>query len=97
MVCFVADVFAVAVPGKRNPQLRQLEKALGGQCGLAKGNVAVHTLTVKQRLGHFPDAVGVAPGQGQLVVGLLVTAGIPAGAGGALFRNQQNILLAVLP
>ena len=97
MVCFVADVFAVAVPGEGNPQLCQLEKALGGQCGLAKGNVAVHTLAVKQRFGHFPDAVGVAPGQGQLVVGLLVTAGIPAGAGGALFRNQKNILLAVLP
>ena len=97
VVGLVADVLAVAVAGERHAQLDQLQEALGRERGLAQGNITIHAAARKQCVGHLAHAVGVAPGQGQLVVGLFVAAGVAAGSARAVFGDQHNIPLAQLP
>ena len=91
VVRFVSDKFAVGTVGKGNAELHQVVKAPRGKCRLAQGLVPVDAAALKQVLSHAADAVRIASGDGQLVVGLLVRSGISGSTGHPIFREQRQI------
>ena len=91
VVGLVAHEFPHFVAGKGHPQLHQLEESLGRPRGLAQSQVPVHVLPV-QGVGHVLHAVALPARQGELVVGLLVAAGVAGGAVAHVLRHQQHIL-----
>ena len=97
MVGFVADVFPVTAARKFHAKLRQPQKARRGERRLAQRGIAVNALAVKKRLRHFAHTVSIAAGERQLVIGLLVAAGIAAGAAEPVLGQQQNVVLTGTP
>ena len=76
MVGLVADIFPVTVHREFHTQLAQVHEAPDRQSRLAQRVVAVHTSSCKQIGSHFSHAVGAVAAETELIVCLLVAAGI---------------------
>src|SRR5699024_6932914 len=82
---------------ERHPQVGQAQERPGGHGRLGQGVVTVHRAAGEERAGHLMHRVGFLTGQGELVVGLLVRAGVAAGAGADLVGDHDDAVLAELP
>ena len=97
VVGLVADELPVPVLRERHAQVAQPQERAGGECGLGERVVPVHRPAGEQCLGHLVHRVAVRAGEGELVVGLFVRAGVPAGPGTDLIGDHHHVRLAELP
>ena len=97
MVGLVADILAIAVPWERYTEFHQLQKALRGERGFTERDVSIDAASGKECFRHLAYTVRVTAGQRQLVIGLLITSGLPAGATDSVFGHQGDIMLSQLP
>ena len=76
VVGLVADVRAVAVVGEGDAEADEMEEGLDRALGFGQGDVAVHGAARGQVAGHVGGGVRDVAGERQLVIGLLVRAGL---------------------
>ena len=91
VVGLVADELAVAIGGERHAYLDQVRKGAGRIGGLGERVVAVHRAAGEQRGGQVGDRVGGVAAEAQLVVGLLVGAGIAGRARPDLVGDHDQV------
>ena len=76
VVGLVADILAVLVGRERHAEIRQLHKGAERTGRLGQRGVAVDTAAGEQRFRHLLHGIRAVGGDGQLVIGLLVAAGV---------------------
>ena len=94
VVGLVADVLAEGVVGEGDAEIDQLVEAARAHGGLDERDVAVHGAAGEERFGHAADGVGFAPGEGELVVGLLVRAGVARRSHVHALGDDGDVLLS---
>ena len=97
VVGLVADVLPELVMWKRHPEVDQMHETAHRQRRFHQRHVAVHRAAVVDRMGQLHRGIRFAPVDAELVVGLLVAAGVDRSAAVQPLREQQQILDAQLP
>ena len=96
VVGLVADELAVGIPGKGYAQVDQANEGPGRKAGFDQGEVAVHAPAGEVRFGHHGGCIGVVAAHRELVVGLLVAAGVDRGAHLKALGDDQHVFDAPL-
>src|SRR5699024_7963361 len=91
-----SDVLSISIKGKGNADIHQMEKGSGRPCRFRHGNISVHAAALEQGFRHRPDTVRLTAAQGQLIVSLLVRAGISGSAHQHPLRHQGDLSLSQL-
>jgi len=76
VIGFVSDISAVSIAGKRHAEADEAKKRLGRAEGFAEGDVAVHGAAGEKIAGHLVGRVRPAARQRELIIGLLIRAGV---------------------
>ncbi|MPM40875.1 hypothetical protein SDC9_87523 [bioreactor metagenome] len=94
MVGLVPGIPAVAVAGKVHPKADEIVKSPERILGFNESDVTMNRAASGVRLDHGVRRVGNGTGVTESIVGLLVAAGVAAGAAFAVVRNDEQVVHA---
>ncbi len=92
VIRLIAHIPPVTVVREGHAQAHQMVKRLRGEQRLDQRDIPMHAPAVEQTLRHLATAIRLAAGEGELIIRLLVAAGIIGRAPAHLFRDDQQIL-----
>jgi len=96
MIGLVSHITAETVMREWHADLRQVKELLRRHGGFDERQLSVHGAAVKQRACHVVGRIRLFAGQGQLVISLFVGSGVVGGAAADFFRDQSDVVMAVL-
>ena len=91
VVGLIADVFAVFVHRKRNAEPDELKKAPCGKRRIRQRNIAVHGAAAHERFRHIVNAVLHTARKIELIVGLLIRAGVSRRSHHSALRDDEHV------
>ena len=94
VVGLVADVLAEFVAGERHAEVHEIHEAAHRHRGLDQRHIAVHRAAVEERPAEQRGRIRLGAVDAELVVGLLVAAGVDRSAAVQPFGEQQHIVHA---